>query len=197
MWRLLIPPFIAALSCQPATEQVSQKSPSESAELRSLEPLTEEANEAIRALQKGLVKALTSALEERGPEGAVPVCRDEAQTITAQISEETGITVGRTSHLLRNSVNAPPEWAKSFVEDGSGKKTSEVEPHVLDLGDRVGVLKPINTLALCVSCHGNVEAIDTEVKKSLAESYPTDRAVGFSAGDLRGWMWAEVDKEKR
>lgn len=180
---------ISFLAFRPATD----KGPEQEADT-SLEPYVKQANEAIRALQTGLVKALTRALEEGGPERAVFVCRDEAQRITAQLSEEMGIDVGRTSRRLRNGVNAPREWAKPIVEESAGTKTGEVEPQVIDLGDKVGVLKPINTLGLCTKCHGKVEEIDTEVKKSLAELYPTDRAVGFSAGDLRGWMWAEVFK---
>ena len=31
---------------------------------------------------------------------------------------------------------------------------------------------------------------------ALAASYPQDQATGFGAGDLRGWMWAEVPKTK-
>jgi hypothetical protein len=161
----------------------------------SSDPYAEKANEAIRALQSNLVKALTAELGKGGPEGAVFVCRDEAQAITAKVSEEMGITVGRTSHLLRNTINAPPEWAESIVEDGAGKKTSDVEAHTVDLSDKVGVLKPINTLGLCTNCHGQAEEISPEVREALDEAYPTDRAVGFSVGDLRGWMWAEVKKQ--
>ena len=81
-----------------------------------------------------------------------------------------------------------------MVEQAAGTKTSDAEPHIIDLGDRMGVLKPINTLGLCTNCHGNDIAPD--VGRTLADAYPEDRAVGFEAGDLRGWMWAEVSKEQ-
>jgi hypothetical protein len=189
MWRLLTLGIVVALVPH-------QKEAPEPTEEDSLAPYMEKANDAIRALQSGLVRALTGAIEEGGPESAIFVCRDEAQAITAKVFEETGIRVGRTSHRLRNEVNAPREWAQPIVEESAGRKTSDAEPHVLDLGDRVGVLKPINTLALCTRCHGLPEKIAPEVKRSLDEAYPTDRAVAFSVGDLRGWMWAEVGKEK-
>ena len=152
------------------------------------------ANEAIRSLQSGLVEALTGAMKEGGASAAVRVCRDEAQAITKRVAEEKGVLVGRSSHRLRNPANVPRPWAKEFVEHAAGKKTSEVAPQVIDLGDRIGVLKPINTLGLCTNCHGS--DIDPEVGNALAEAYPEDRAVGFETGDLRGWMWAEVPKEK-
>ena len=31
--------------------------------------------------------------------------------------------------------------------------------------------------------------------RNLTPLGPADRAVGFKAGDLRGWMWAEVPKQ--
>lgn len=160
----------------------------------SLEPYVQQAKEAIGSLQAALVKTLTSELNKSGPAGAIHVCRDEAQVITDKVAEEKAIAVGRTSHRLRNPVNAPRDWAKSFIQEGAGKKASEVEPHVVDLGDRVGVLQPINTLDLCTNCHGRDAELAPEVKAVLADAYPNDRAVGFEAGDLRGWMWAEVPK---
>jgi hypothetical protein len=160
----------------------------------SMEPYVQQAKEAIGSLQTALVKTLTSELKKNGPGGAIRVCRDEAQVITDQVAEEKTIAVGRTSHRLRNPVNSPRDWAKSFVQEGAGKKASEVEPHVVDLGNRVGVLQPINTLDLCTNCHGRDTEIAPEVKAVLADAYPNDRAVGFAPGDLRGWMWAEVSK---
>ncbi len=194
MWRLLILGIVVALAPPPALHETRLKQAPEPTEEGSLQPYMEKANDAIRTLQSDLARALTSAMEKGGPGNAIFVCRDEAQAITAKVFEETRITVGRTSHRLRNTVNAPREWARRIVEESAGKTTSEVNPYVLDLGDKVGVLTPINTLGLCANCHGKVEEIDMEVKKSLSEFYPTDRAVGFSVGDLRGWMWAEVSK---
>lgn len=170
-----------------ASDEVGQIDP-------SLEPYVQQAKEAIGSLQTALVKTLTSELKKSGPAGAIHVCRDEAQVITGQVAEEKAIEVGRTSHRLRNPVNAPREWTETFVQDGAGKKASEVAPHVVDLGDRVGVLQPINTLDLCTNCHGRDAELAPEVKAVLADAYPNDRAVGFAPGDLRGWMWAEVPK---
>ena len=129
----------------------------------------ERANDVIRSLQSGLVEALTAAMKEGGSVKAVSVCRDEAQAITTRVEEEKGILVGRTSHRLRNPANAPQPWAREVVEQAAGKKTSDVEPHTIDLGDRIGVLKPINTLGLCTGCHGT--DIDPGVGKALAAAF--------------------------
>jgi hypothetical protein len=190
---------VFASACQqaqdePSSQVVEEKDPVESTP--SVDAAVNRANEAIRALQSGLVEALTSEMKKGGPPSAVHVCRDEAQVITAKVAQEEGVDVGRTSHRLRNPKNAPRPWAEAFVSEAAGKKTSEVEAQVVDLGDKMGVLKPINTLGLCTNCHGKAEEIAPEVRQALAEGYPEDEAVGFSVGDLRGWMWAEVPKQK-
>ncbi len=53
-------------------------------------------------------------------------------------------------------------------------------------------LKPIGTQPMCLTCHGPRESIDTAIVDVLESAYPDGRAVGFAAGDLRGWFWAEV-----
>jgi hypothetical protein len=65
---------------------------------------------------------------------------------------------------------------------------------VVDLGDRVGVLRPIGTAEACTRCHGAEADVHRTIGGALAKSYPHDRATGFAPGDLRGWMWAEVPK---
>jgi len=55
------------------------------------------------------------------------------------------------------------------------------------------VLKPIGTgrcARAATATWGRREAIGDV----LDSAYPHDKAVGFAVGDLRGWMWAEVQK---
>ena len=39
---------------------------------------------------------------------------------------------------------------------------------------------------LCLTCHGEADALPPAIRDRLAESYPDDRAVGYAEGDLRG-----------
>jgi hypothetical protein len=150
------------------------------------------ADAAIGALQRRLSARLLEELQKGGPARAVAVCRDEAQPLTAEIARAQGILVGRTSHRLRNPGNAPPSWAEPFVAAGAGRRADAAEAAVVDLGERVGVLRPIATGATCLECHGPAERVSPEVKAFLASAYPDDRAIGFSEGDLRGFVWAEA-----
>lgn len=154
----------------------------------------ERAGRALQALQAGLLTRLGQALEQGGPRKAIDVCRNEAQAISKRVSAEQGITIGRTSHRLRNPVNVPPAWARDIVEAAAGRQAADVQPQVVDLGDRFGVLRPIGTAETCTRCHGPADAVSREIGDLLSTSYPSDRAVGFAVGDLRGWGWAEVPK---
>lgn len=147
---------------------------------------------AMRALQQRLSARLQEEMQKGGPAQALGVCRDEAQALTAETARVQGIRVGRSSHRLRNPRNAAPSWAERFVQAGAGRKAASTEAVVVDLGDRVGVLRPLPTAATCTKCHGSAERLSPEVRDLLATAYPQDKATGFEEGDLRGFIWAEA-----
>ena len=51
---------------------------------------------------------------------------------------------------------------------------------------------PILLQPECEMCHGEPAAVAEEVRARIDEHYPDDQALGFTAGDLRGWFWVEV-----
>lgn len=150
------------------------------------------ADAAVRQLQLTLISRLKEELGRGGPKAAVTVCRDEAQQLTASVGRAQGLEIGRTSHKVRNPVNAPRGWAAGVVASNAGRPITGATPAVFDLGGRVGVLRPIGQMALCETCHGPREKVEAAIGDVLRASYPDDQAVGFSAGDLRGWFWVEV-----
>ena len=150
------------------------------------------ADAAIRALQQRLSARLLEEMKKGGPARAISVCRDEAPALTAEIARAQGVRVGRTSDRLRNPGNAAPSWAERFVEAGAGRKAATVEAMVVDLGDRVGVLRPIPTAPPCLQCHGHARGLSADVRTFIRSAYPKDRAIGFDVGDLRGLIWAEA-----
>jgi hypothetical protein len=150
------------------------------------------ADTAIQELQATLVGRLNRALTAGGPAAAVAVCRDEAQQLTRTIGATHNLAIGRTSHRLRNPANAPRPWALPTVTAHAGRPVAEARPQVLDLGGRLGVLRPIGTLDFCGTCHGPRERVDAAIGDVLRTAYPQDQAIGFAPGDLRGWIWVEV-----
>lgn len=157
-------------------------------------PLVARADAAIADLQGTLGKRLADRLAEAGTAGAVEVCAGEAQGLTGAVGARHGLSIGRTSLKLRNERNAPRPWVKGWLDRHAGVKAAEASPEVFDLGDRIGVVRPIALAAMCRSCHGAAEAIDPATRALIAERYPTDTAVGFAEGDLRGAFWVEVPK---
>lgn len=148
----------------------------------------------MRLLQERLQARLAAALAAGGPPAAVRVCRDEAPAIAARVSRELGVSVGRTSTRLRNPANAPPAWAAAAVQASRGKRLAEVADAVFDLGGSVGFLRPIAVAKPCLGCHGSPASLAPEVRGALEKAYPSDRATGYAAGDLRGFFWAEAER---
>jgi hypothetical protein len=155
---------------------------------------TAKAELAMNELQQALLAKLKTAMERGGPAAAVEVCRTDARTIAETVARKQGIELGRTSHRTRNPANAPRPWAQAIVDAGAGAKAAAERIRVVDLGDRVAVLRPIGTAEMCTRCHGPDEDVRRNLGAALATAYPQDRATGFAPGDLRGWMWAEVPK---
>ena len=162
-----------------------------------LAPAIARAGEGMTALQSALQDALMEALASEGPVAAVHVCAREAYVLAAVTAEQQGIAIGRTSHALRNPKNAPRPWAAAIVAEGGSVPFARAHGWAVDLGDRVGVLQPIQTRDTCIICHGAPAALPPEITAALGERYPEDRATGFAAGQVRGWLWAEVPKAGR
>jgi hypothetical protein len=184
---------IGLAACRPAPTSEPRIYPEKEAP-PELAAQVERADAALLVLRTKLLETLTTELSRGGPAGAVDVCRDVAQEITASAAQEQGVALGRTSHRLRNPANAPRNWAREIVDAHDGKKAAEAQSYVADLGDRVGVLRPIGAIEICGSCHGGEEALDPLAWEKIAAGYPQDQAVGFGVGELRGWMWAEAPK---
>ncbi len=149
----------------------------------------EKALEARRVLFSKLSAHLESAMQDSGEAAAIRVCRREAPRITAEVSEEQGVRIGRTSFRLRNPADAPPGWAKPMVES-----REEETVYVAASDGRLGALYPIRTQAACTACHGRGDLLAPDVREALASLYPGDEATGFGVGDLRGWYWVEVSR---
>jgi hypothetical protein len=115
----------------------------------------------------------------------------------ADAKKVVGVEVGRTSARLRNPRNAPPAWAREYVLATDGRKAAAVAPLVFDLGDRVGLLSPIEIRQRCLGCHAARDSLSPATRAWLRSAYPKDRALGYALGDLRGFWWAEASKRDR
>lgn len=157
--------------------------------------------DALKAEAAGLMKEfgdtlrgeLVAAMQAGGPVNAISVCNEKAPAIAASVSDASGWTVGRSSHLLRNPKNWPDGFTATTIDDfltreeaGEAVDSLAAAAIVEEDGERVfRMVKAIPTGEPCLACHGGDNVTD-EVVAALAEMYPEDTARGFAPGQMRG-----------
>lgn len=168
--------------------------------LAQTEPNPEQASKRAQAamseLSGTLREALIAKLAADGPVAAVDFCATEAKTLTQQVSARTGVLLGRTSLRTRSPDNRPNDWQTTMLQQlaeqhQAGTPIAELSARseteaTLRVGKAIAVDGP------CLMCHGPVGQMPKALSQTIAARYPGDQATGFSAGDLRGMIWAEV-----
>ncbi|MEM7498648.1 MAG: DUF3365 domain-containing protein [Pseudomonadota bacterium] len=158
--------------------------------------------DAMKAHGQGLIEAfggalkteLVAAIEAGGAVNAVEVCKLRAPEIASTVSEASdGWTISRSSHRLRNPLNAPDAYTAAAIEtflsrvEAGEPAGSLAQAGIFEEGGQrvFRMVKAIPTGAVCLQCHGG-EEIAPEVATVLDALYPQDRARGFGEGDMRG-----------
>lgn len=164
---------------------------------KSAEQLAQErAVAAAKTLGGTLKKRLGDALAAGKVPEALDVCSNEAAALRAKVEQETGVRVGRASLRTRSPLNVAPEWVAEWLKAQGERPADGVAPFKqlakTPDGEVARFIAPIAVDPLCLHCHGAKEGLSTEVKKLLAERYPSDAATGYDAGALRGALWAEA-----
>jgi hypothetical protein len=160
-----------------------------------LRPAVQRGDLVIASIQNAVLSELTRELTERGAGGAILVCHMSATVISTRLAREEGMSAGRTSAHLRTPSNAPRPWAAPIVARYANSPAAGLDGFVVDLGTRVGVMRPIAHRRACSPCHGVESQLTPMVRAELKDRYPKDHATGFKEGDLRGWLWVEVPKK--
>ena len=160
------------------------------------EPLTDQARAqaAMADLGQRLKSALVDKMQREGPVSAVDFCHAQAPVIAAAVSAEHGEAVGRTAIRYRNPAKAPSAWQEpvlaQFLQAAQAGTPPDQLMHVERTDAGVRVARGIAVEGPCLVCHGSHFA--KPVRAAIDAHYPDDAARGFSEGDLRGLIWAEV-----
>ena len=187
---VLAPPAYA----QPPLPPGTWRAPDAPAEMRY--PLSR-ADLIVASLQDALLRELTEKTRAGGPAFAIKSCHIDVIGIIQRIGRQEGVAAGRTSDRLRSRANAPLPWAAALVTANAGRRAADVPGFVVDLGNKVGVLRPIAERPMCAACHGAANKLEPPVRAALRDRYPQDQAVGFADGEIRGWFWVEMPKTPR
>lgn len=154
----------------------------------------EEARGIATKMPPKLLEVLDAEVKKSGHAEAMSVCREKAPQMAKAMSEQTGWAIRRVSLKNRNPKAVPDAWEKAVLEDfdrriSAGEKPSGMEKgEVVTDGDKkyYRYMKALPTQDLCLACHGTPDRIDPAVKAKLKELYPDDKAVGYSAAEIRG-----------
>ena len=161
-----------------------------------LKPAMRRGQLVILEMQNATSRELARELASGGPGQAIRVCHLSAMSLIYRLERDEGIAAGRTAARRRVPSNAPRAWAAPIVEEYANARAASVDGFVVDLGNKVGIMQPVVHRAECSPCHGVQKDLDARVREELRTQYPADRATGFKEGDLRGWIWVEVPKNR-
>ena len=155
--------------------------------------LTTEGKEIIMEFAKTLVGHVKGGMKSGGPVKTIQVCNDVAPAVAADLSAKYGVELGRTSLKLRNPENAPDAWEKSVLMKFEERKAAGEDVKKLAYTEVVveggqqyfRMMKAIPTAQKpCLMCHGG--KVKPGIETKLGELYPSDKARGYKAGDIRG-----------
>jgi hypothetical protein len=156
--------------------------------------LVEEGKALIQQFGGTLKTELQTAIKAKGAPYAIEVCNLRAPEIAAQVSSDSGWSVARSSHKLRNPQdNAADAYTAAVIDEfltrqaagESAETLAKAEIVEIDGQKQFRLVKAIPTAEVCLACHGSAE-VSPEVEVELARLYPEDQARGFSEGEMRG-----------
>ena len=127
---------------------------------------------------------------------AIQSCHIDSDRVAQRVGREEGVAAGANQRPAADLTNAPKSWAAPLVNANAGRRAKDVAGFAVDLGEKLGVLRPIAEQPRCAACHGPADKFITAVRAELEDRYPADRAVGFNDGDIRGWYWVEIPKQQ-
>ncbi|MDO9224539.1 MAG: DUF3365 domain-containing protein [Pseudomonadota bacterium] len=156
--------------------------------------LTDAARQTAAGLLQTLGGELKTSMTAGGPAVAIGVCKERAPKIADEAAQKTGFAIKRASPKNRNPKAVPDAWEAAALASLEQRLAAGEKPETLDMsavvdtpdGKLFRYAKALPTQAVCLNCHGDPDKLSPEVKAKLAAEYPDDKAVGYSAGMLRG-----------
>jgi hypothetical protein len=180
---ICLPFVILALGCSEI--KTSKNNDGNQAELK------EKGKEITDAAFTALSSQLAKAMNEGGIPNAIDYCRTAAYPITDSIAKEYGVLIKRTALRVRNPENKPTDPELSLLKYYNGlNDINSASDTLYGLSDGShAYARPIILQGGCIGCHGKPGSeISLENHELIRSKYPSDEAVNFAIGELRG-MW--------
>lgn len=164
--------------------------------------MIKQGNQASAALFNELAPKLQAAMQSGGPEKAITVCKEVAQSSTLNTSKTfSRLHITRISSKPRNPENAASEFDLKTLNEwdqrmASSPKLPDASIKMKDANTAV-FYKPIVTGEICLKCHGDPLTLPVELKEKLHSLYPNDLATGYKTGEIRGAFRVEFPLQQK
>lgn len=178
------------LSCQ------GRKDYSEKRETENLGDHLSKGEEIAGRSFAALAGQLSSAMQQGGVQNAVAYCNLKANPIMDSLSREFNATISRVTLKARNPQNHAIGIDSTILADyGKALSGGEAIKAFVMAGEDGAYYfyAPIRIISpLCLKCHGKPEETITQADyEFILSKYPSDKAIDYSEGELRG-MWKIV-----
>lgn len=147
--------------------------------------------EIANQTQTELLKNVSFAMSQGGPEHAIGFCNVRAMPLKDSLSRLHNCQIRRISSKYRNPADKPQseieiDQLKQYQLAQQNGKAMDAEVYFFD--DRVEYYQAI-TIAMeaCLKCHGDpAKHITEETSAKINALYPNDLATGYALNDFRG-----------
>lgn len=163
---------------------------------QDVEALTTDTRTRAMPVLPKIAAAMKQAVEQKGPEAAIGVCKSRAPELLQEATRSTGWAMRRVSLKPRNAETALPDaWEARHLADFNIRAANGVKPETLEVGEVVAAadgrqtfryLRALPVIEVCQNCHGEPSAMNEGIKTRLKADYPQDRAIGYGLGQIRG-----------
>lgn len=162
---------------------------------QDLAALSAETRSTVLPVIPKVIATMQEAVATEGVVGAIPVCKDLAPQLIGRKRAETGWDIRRVSLKTRNPERGTPDaWEAAQLTDFDRRAASGEKPETIEKSEIVTVngrpvlryMKALPVSEVCLGCHGAAEGLDADLRRTLADHYPNDRATGYAKGQIRG-----------
>lgn len=162
--------------------------------------ILEKGTEISGKLVTAIMARLNAEIQKNGVPSAIDYCSVHAIPITDSISRKEQVEISRVSHKPRNPLNAASNRGIEMIERYIVQlnEGNQLVPLVVAENGQITYYSPVVLSSpMCLSCHGEYDSIDLNVRKVLNERYPDDKAVDFELNEIRGMFKIVFDKEMK
>jgi len=135
---------------------------------------------------------LQKAIQEGGISNAISYCNLAASPLVDSLEQVYQASIKRTALKVRNPKNTPtPAEVQQLQQyEEQLEAGQDLKPVLNQFEEQIIFHAPIRIMPLCEQCHGKVgSTLKAENHQLIQSLYPSDQAVDYQTGDLRG-MWS-------